>query len=111
MSLLSSLNNPANKPYLEEFDGFVSYLRHRGFKIRHYSGAPNDLDSFVVDFTNGDLTFIIMRDRSRFILIGEEKELEPHGLWKAFDNLGEFQERLFEWLESSPRQDFGQYRL
>ena len=53
-----------DKTYLDEIAELVSALDKLGFAIRHYSEEPKAFDNFVVDFTNGHLTFIMVQDKS-----------------------------------------------
>lgn len=59
---------------------------------------------FFVRFTNGRSSFALTRDRSQFMVRGEPDELEPAGLWRAFDDIAELEAPLLGWLQERREQ-------
>jgi hypothetical protein len=43
----------------------------------------------------------LIRDRSKYCVDGEQKDLEPVGLWGAFDNREEFTMKVLSWLKNT----------
>lgn len=53
---------------------------------------------FLVRFEGKRNSFAIARDRGQFIVHGDRTELEPIGLWRAFDLVTELEPPLLSWL-------------
>jgi hypothetical protein len=65
------------------------------------------MDSGQARYENGDRSVTIWKDRSQW-LIGDERDvLEPLGIWRAYDDVGDFCAALSIYLTSvhgdSPR--------
>jgi hypothetical protein len=86
--------------YLREYSSLVRSLDALGFELDDYSQTPEAFGNFVADFSNGSVRFRIVRDRSQLILEGAKNELEPFGLWRAFDEPAALEEKLLSWLRS-----------
>lgn len=57
---------------------------------------------FLVRFTDGRHAFELTRDRSQFMVRGQRDQLEPAGLWRAFDGTAELEAPLLAWLQGKP---------
>ena len=86
--------------YLREYGSLLRSLDALGFELQDYSQTPEAFGNFVAGFSNGSICFRIVRDRSQLILEGSKSELEPLGLWRAFDESTAFEEKLLSWLRS-----------
>ncbi len=86
--------------YLKEYSSLLASLDQLGFELTAYSQEPEAFGNFYADFRKGNLLFRILRDRSQLLVEGERKELEPFGLWQAFDDATVFERKLLAWLRS-----------
>jgi hypothetical protein len=86
--------------YLREYGSLLRSLDALGFELDNYLQAPDAFGNFVADFSKGSVRFRIVRDRSQLMLEGSRSELEPLGLWRAFDEPTLFEEKLLLWLGS-----------
>ena len=46
---------------------------------------------------SGPTNFSLFKDRGQYMVEGPRDDLEKAGLWRAFDDCGEFTKRLLEW--------------
>jgi hypothetical protein len=67
------------------------------YVVKSESGT---MDSGIVQFTNGTKQIHITKDKSQWIIPGERKDLEPKGLWKAFDDTHEFKDVLVSYIKT-----------
>ena len=86
------------KKYIDEYSDLLGSLSNRGFRLINYSQEPTAFDNFCADFSDGKTSFRIIRDRSQLFLEGKKAELEPHGLWQAFDDRSDFEKALLNWI-------------
>lgn len=56
------------------------------------------MDSGVADFSDGFRTIRVIKDRSQWMLKGVRDQLEPFGLWRAFDDTQEFRAALLTYV-------------
>ena len=73
-------------------------LQPFGYKITKEESGP--MDSGVVVFSNDKKIFEITKDRSQWFLGGKKEDLEPLGLWRAFDDTHEFKNALLGFLNA-----------
>ena len=59
------------------------------------------MDSGIAEFSDGQSTVNIVRDRSQWTLSGERSELEPFDLWRAYNSTEEFRDALVRYLQAS----------
>ena len=85
--------------YFRDIEEFVKVLSHAGFSLVRYSEEPRAFDNLYADFSNGQTTFRVVRDRSQWMVDGEKQLLERYGLWKAFDDQQEFESALFRFAK------------
>jgi hypothetical protein len=82
---------------LKELDVLKAAMESVGFKlVRSESGS---MDSGSAEFSNGTKLLKIEKDRSQWLFTGSKKELEPVGLWKAFDDTYEFRDAILEYIK------------
>jgi len=86
------------KKCIDEYSDLLGSLSNRGFRLINYSQEPTAFDNFCADFSDGKTSFRILRDRSQLFLEGKKADLEPHGLWKAFDDRSDFEKALLNWI-------------
>lgn len=54
--------------------------------------------NWYVELCRAGLTFRIVKDRSKYMIDGPPKsELQPAGLWRAFDDFEEFRQAVAKW--------------
>jgi hypothetical protein len=54
------------------------------------------MDSCSAEFSDGERSIRITKDRGQWMFEGERSELEPLGLWKAFDDTLKFRDALLD---------------
>lgn len=57
------------------------------------------MHSYVVEFA-GPQSLRVVCDRGQLFVEGERSELEPHGLWRVFDDTEAFGQQLLAFLDS-----------
>lgn len=67
-----------------------------GFALLFAENGP--MDSGVADFSDGFRTIRVIKDRSQWMLKGVRDQLEPFGLWRAFDDTQEFRAALLTYV-------------
>lgn len=81
---------------LKDLDGIVVAMEAVGFRlVRSEAGT---MDSGSAEFSDGWRTVKISKDRSQWMFEGLRQELEPLGLWKAFDDTLEFRDALLVYI-------------
>jgi hypothetical protein len=86
------------KRCIDDFDDLLSEISKFGYSIASYSEEPRSFGDFVVTISKGERSHTISCDRSQLMLKGERYELEPFGLWKAFDSKEEFKNALIAFF-------------
>jgi hypothetical protein len=81
-----------------DLQGVLVDLKDRHFVPRNSIYDPQAFGNYYVDFIGPNKSFRIVKDRSQYMLEGDRHDLEPFGLWRAFDNREEFAKALFSWL-------------
>jgi hypothetical protein len=71
-------------------------LKTAGFRLLHTEAGS--MDSGLADFSDGSRTIRVIKDRSQWMLVGEQNQLERAGLWRAFDDTQEFRDALLAYL-------------
>ncbi|WP_066727586.1 hypothetical protein [Desulfuromonas sp. DDH964] len=96
----ASRMNMTEKRYFYVVSKMAEKLKILGFELTNYTEEPRAFNNFLAEFSDGSFSFTFVRDRSQFILNGEKDELEPYGLWKAFNGPDEFLDKLLFWLKN-----------
>jgi hypothetical protein len=77
----------------------LSQLAALDFIPRASRYEPQSFGNYYVTLSRADGFLRIIRDRSKYCIDGERKELEPVGLWRAFDDREEFAKKLLSWVK------------
>lgn len=84
------MSKPANLETLENAMQAIGFAL-----VRAESGT---MDSGRAEFSNGDRSVVVWKDRSQWTLDGSREDREPFGLWRAFDDTREFCDALVAYL-------------
>ena len=82
---------------LKDLDILITAMKEVGFTLVHSEAGT--MDSGSAEFSNGKTRLKIGKDRSQWMFDGSRKELEPLGLWKAFNDTHEFRDALLEYIK------------
>jgi hypothetical protein len=77
----------------------VAELGMHGFEVVRSRYDSQAFGNFYLDFEAGDRRFRIVRDRLQYFVKADREILDPAGLWRAFDDKGEFQRAVVAWVE------------
>jgi hypothetical protein len=69
-----------------------------GFTPIRSQYTHSSFGNYFVDFAGTVRPLRIIRDRGQYIVGGKRDELEPVGLWQAFNSRDEFARKLLSWL-------------
>jgi hypothetical protein len=87
------------EPVAVDLAELLPRLAAQGFHPSHCEYTPEAFGNYSVDFKAPTRSFRVIRDRSQYMLDGDQKELADPGLWRAFDDKKEFANVLLAWLE------------
>lgn len=71
----------------DDLEGLLGSLEQRGFVVESVEVGP--MHSYLVKL-KGPSPLTIIADRGQLMLEGARDQLEPVGLWRAFDDRDEF---------------------
>jgi len=80
-----------------ELEAVKSAIEPLGFRLIH--AEADAVDSGSATFSNGHRTVTVNKDHSQWMFSGSRRDLEPLGLWKAFDQTNEFCDALVQYLQ------------
>ncbi|MGB5259987.1 MAG: hypothetical protein WBO34_05620 [Gammaproteobacteria bacterium] len=83
---------------IKDLDIIKVALESLGYKL--VKSEPGSMDSGIVAFSNEEKQIEITKDRSQWMLAGPKDELEPIGLWRAFDDTHEFKDALVRYIKA-----------
>jgi hypothetical protein len=86
------------EPVAADLAELLPRLAERGFHPSHWEYTPEAFGNYLIDFKAPTRSFRVIRDRSQYILGGDQEELAAAGLWRAFDDKAEFANALLSWL-------------
>lgn len=91
------MRNVMRMSALKDLDILAAAMEGIGFRlVRSEAGT---MDSGSADFSNGERMVSISKDRSQWMFCGERRELEPWGVWRAFDGTLEFRDALLDYIK------------
>src|SRR5262249_41944852 len=93
------------EPIVEALGPLMQRLAALGYQPTSGRFDPDLFGNFLVGFENGTQRFELVRDRSQFMVEGEPSELEPFGLFQAFNSVAELEAPLLTWLEAARHSD------
>jgi hypothetical protein len=78
-----------------EVGTLLSDLRSAGWKITFYHYDAGSFGDWFIDLCRGAHAIRLVKDRSQYMISGsQEEEIKAAGLWKAFDDFGEFSQSV-----------------
>lgn len=78
----------------------IPVLSKLGWELTEARYMPLVFGNWGVKFEKLDLSFTVIKDRSQYMVDGVDIEkLKAAGLWRAFDDLNEFEDAIIAWLE------------
>jgi hypothetical protein len=80
----------------QNLDVISAALQPIGFSLLRSQSGP--MDSATADYSDGRSTLRVIKDRSQWFLDGARADLEAFGLWRAFDDTGEFRDALLAYI-------------
>jgi hypothetical protein len=86
------------EPVALDLAELLPQLAAHGFHPGRCEYAPDVFGNYLVDFSAPTKSFRLIRDRSQYMLEGDQEELRDAGLFRAFDDKKEFQSALLSWL-------------
>lgn len=78
----------------------ISCLVERGWQICGHRYDQQSFGNWYVDFCRQGRTIRLVKDRSQYVVAGTADELKAHGLWRAFNEVEEFQRAVIAWVEN-----------
>jgi hypothetical protein len=81
---------------LADIGPLLDALLGRGYRVVASEYSPEHFGNWFVDLA-GPSAFRLCRDRSQFIVSAERRLLEPAGLWRAYDDVADFSQRVLAW--------------
>ena len=85
---------------IDDLGELLDALASGGFQPEHSERGA--MQNCLVRFS-GPVPLEIVCDRSKFFAQGERAQLGPYGLWRAFDDSGEFSDRVLSYLDQERR--------
>ena len=82
----------------EEIGEELRPLLEAGFTVTSSMYSEAAFGNFFVDLRRGEEELRIVRDRSEYMVRGDETGLKRAGLWRAFDSKAEFFRDLTRYL-------------
>lgn len=83
-----------------------------GWELTEARYTPQIFGNWYIKLAKRDLSFTMIKDRSQFMVDGVDIEkLKAAGLWRAFDDLNEFEDAIIAWLESLSATDSAEKRI
>jgi hypothetical protein len=84
---------------VDDLCALTGSLSALGFAPKKYEYLSESFGNYFIDFESSAFKFRIVRDRSQYFVEGEKDELEPVGLWRAFDDKTLFGQAVLEWAK------------
>jgi hypothetical protein len=82
----------------KEAGALISALQAAGWTVVESLYSPKSFGNWYVDLHRSGIVIRLVKDRSQYMIRGHRKEeLEPVGLWKAFDSVEEFSQAILKW--------------
>ena len=85
---------------IDDLGELLDALASRGFQPE--PSERGSMQSCLVRFL-GPVPLEIVCDRSQFFAQSERAQLGPYGLWRAFDDSGEFSDRVLSYFDQERR--------
>jgi hypothetical protein len=83
----------------DDLHALIGGLAALGFAPKRHEYSSASFGNYFIDFESGAFKFRIVCDRSQYFVEGEKDELEPVGLWRAFDDKTLFGQAVLEWAK------------
>lgn len=83
---------------LEDIGPIITTLLAHGYSVVEDSYDAQQFGDYQVRFIGKARTFDIVKDRGQFMLYGKRDELEPIGLWRAYNTPEEFCRDVLKWV-------------
>jgi len=81
-----------------EVGKLISRLSTAGWVVSDCRYDPKAFGNWYVDLSRDRLTIRLTKDRSQYFVDRlPAEELKDAGLWRAFDNVEEFQNAIIQW--------------
>jgi hypothetical protein len=85
---------------LEEVREAISCLVGRGWQICGHKYDKQAFGNWYIDFCRQSQTIRLVKDRSQYFVEGTAEKLKTAGLWRAFNEVEEFQRAVIAWVEN-----------
>jgi len=82
---------------IHDLDVLTDSMATLGFRLTH--AKSGSMDSGFVEFSDGKKKVAVLKDRSQWMLDGDQSELEPLGLWRAFSATSDFRDVLIAYAQ------------
>jgi hypothetical protein len=82
---------------LKDIDILATAMESIGFRL--VQSEAGTMDSGSAEFSDGERKLRISKDRSQWMFCGSQRELEPWGLWRAFDDTLEFRDAIVDYIK------------
>lgn len=95
-------------PILAKLGGLCAQLHDRGYTAATWRHDEAAMGSFLVRFHRSDSDeLVVVCDRGQLTVEGNRALLEPHGLWRVFDEAADFADTLMRFVDLRASQTPG----
>jgi hypothetical protein len=88
---------------VRDIGDLICRLEALGFNPQASAYDPQVMGNWYADFSGSKRSVRIIKDRSQYFVEGDRKELEPFGLWRAFNDPRELEKKMISWLAEDTR--------
>jgi hypothetical protein len=81
-----------------EAGALISELRETGWTVSAFRYDAKSFGDWYVDLRCEDRMVRLVKDRSQYMIDGPTEEIKAAGLWKAFNDFGEFRRAINNWV-------------